>query len=198
MPGAIGGANWHGAAVDPETGWLYVPSRTQPGVVQLAPPDPATSDFRYRRTGPGGLRGPRGLPLWKPPYVRLSAFALNTGTRAWMAPLGDGPRQELIDMGVPDPGPLGGGSYTGPLLTKTLLFLGFRGRRDSPDLAFRRATSASFRPRCCSSPSIPRMAASNGAPRRSGPSVALAGRSEITVISRPQARSRDSVAERSG
>ena len=40
-------------------------------------------------------------------------------------------------MGVPDPGPLGGGSYTGPLLTKTLLFLGFRGRRDSPDLGFR-------------------------------------------------------------
>ena len=54
-----------------------------------------------------------------------------------MTPLGDGPRQELIDMGVPDPGPLGGGSYTGPLLTKTLLFLGFRGRRDSPDLGFR-------------------------------------------------------------
>ena len=26
-PGAAGGANWGGAAVDPETGMLYVPSR---------------------------------------------------------------------------------------------------------------------------------------------------------------------------
>ena len=35
MPGAIGGANRRGAAVDPETGWLYVPSRTQSSVVLL-------------------------------------------------------------------------------------------------------------------------------------------------------------------
>jgi quinoprotein glucose dehydrogenase len=134
MPGAGGAAGWHGGAVDPETGWLYVPSRTAPSVQQLARPNPSTSDFRYDRGRPGSLRGPRGLPLWKPPYVRLSAFDLNAGTLAWMVPLGDGPRQRLIDMGVPDPGPLGGGSYTGPLLTKTLLFLGFRGRRDSLEL----------------------------------------------------------------
>ena len=49
MPGAGGGANWHGAAVDPETGWLYVPSRTSPTVVQLIIPDPSRSDFRYMR-----------------------------------------------------------------------------------------------------------------------------------------------------
>ena len=132
MPGAGGAAGWHGAAVDPETGWLYVPSRTAPSVQQLARADPGTSDFRYDRGRPGSLRGPRGLPLWKPPYVRLSAFDLNAGTLAWMVPLGDGPRQRLIDMGVPDPGPLGGGSYTGPLLTKTLLFLGFRGAAGQP------------------------------------------------------------------
>ena len=140
MPGAGGGANWHGAAVDPETGRLYVPSRTAPTVMQLAPPDPSESDFRYNPGRPGRLEGPQGLPLWKPPYVRLSAFDLNTGTREWMVPLGDGPRQQIIDMGVPDPGPLGGGAYTGPLLTKTLLFLGFRARRDVPDLEFRPTT----------------------------------------------------------
>ncbi len=123
MPGFGGGANWHGAAVDPETGWLYVPSRTLPMVIQLASPDTNDSDMRYQ-PDQLGLAGPQGLPLWKPPYVRLSAFDLNDGTEKWMVPVGDGPRHRVIDLGVPDPGPLGGGSYTGPLLTRTLLFLG--------------------------------------------------------------------------
>ena len=47
-------------------------------------------------------------------------------------------------MGVPDPGPLGGGPFTGPLVTKTLLFLGVGGDRRStqdPVLnAFNKAT----------------------------------------------------------
>ena len=133
MPGFGGGANWHGAAVDPETGWLYVPSRTAPLVIQLAAPNPVESDMRYQPLSSGRLVGPRGLPLWKPPYVRLSAFDLNTGTRQWVVPLGDGPRQEVISLGVPDPGPLGGGAYTGPLLTKPLLFLGLRRRLNSTD-----------------------------------------------------------------
>jgi quinoprotein glucose dehydrogenase len=134
MPGAGGGANWHGAAVDPDTGWLYVPSRTSATVVQISKPDPKTSDFAFRGAA-SGLRGPQGLPMFKPPYVRLTALDLNTGTRAWMVPLGDGPRQRLIGMGLPDPGPLGGGAYTGPLVTKTLLFLGLRGA-EAPDLVF--------------------------------------------------------------
>ena len=49
-------------------------------------------------------------------------------------------------MGVSDPGPLGGGAYTGPLVTKTLLFLGLGGGRQSaqgPVLnAFDKATGA--------------------------------------------------------
>jgi glucose dehydrogenase len=135
LPGAGGGANWQGAAVDPDTGWLYVPSRTTPTIIQLAKPDPSRSDFSYMRGGNTGLRGPEGLPMFKPPYVRLTAIDLNRGERAWTIPLGDGPRQKLIDMGVRDPGPLGGGAYTGPLVTKTLLFLGLRGN-EAPDLVF--------------------------------------------------------------
>ena len=133
VPGAGGGANWHGAGVDPETGVLYVPSRTAPTIVQLAKPDPSTSDFNYLRGGNQGLRGPQGLPMFKPPYMRLTAIDLNTGTHKWMIPLGDGPRQRVIDLGLKDPGPLGGGAYTGPLVTKTLLFLGLRGN-EAPDL----------------------------------------------------------------
>lgn len=135
MPGAGGGANWHGAAYDPESSRLFVPSRTSPTVVQLVTPDPTRSDFRYLRGGNGGISGPRGLPLFKPPYVRLTAIDLASGSLAWTTPLGDGPRQKLIDMGVPDPGPLGGGAYTGPLVTRTLLFIGLRGG-EAADLVF--------------------------------------------------------------
>jgi len=38
-------------------------------------------------------------------------------------------------MGVQHPGPLGEGAYTGPLVTKTLLFIGLRGS-EAPDLVF--------------------------------------------------------------
>ena len=51
------------------------------------------------------------------------------------SPLGDGPRQKVIELGAADPGPLGGGAYTGPLVTKTLLFVGLRGS-EAADLVF--------------------------------------------------------------
>jgi quinoprotein glucose dehydrogenase len=133
IPGAGGGANWHGAAIDPETGWLFVPSHTGPTIVQLIKPDPKGSDFNFLRGPSSGLRGPQGWPLVKPPYSRLTAIDLNTGSIAWMTPLGDGPRQRVIGLGLPDPGPLGGATYTGPLVTKTLLFIGLRGN-EAPDL----------------------------------------------------------------
>jgi quinoprotein glucose dehydrogenase len=49
---------------------------------------------------------------------------MNQGEIAWQVAHGDGIRQQIIDLGIPDPGPVGGRSGTGPLLTKTLLFLG--------------------------------------------------------------------------
>jgi quinoprotein glucose dehydrogenase len=129
-PGWFGGANWFGAAADPETGMLYIPSRTSPIKVQLVEGDPARSDMRYLRGGQTSAAGPQGFPLLKGPHLRLTAINLNSGDHAWQVPLGDGVRQRVIDLGAPDPGPQGGGAFTGPLLTETLLFVGHAGARD--------------------------------------------------------------------
>jgi quinoprotein glucose dehydrogenase len=126
LPGWAGGGNWWGAAFDPETGLLYIPSLTMPIVVKLNEPDSARSDFKYVRGGGGfggGVAGPEGLPLFKPPYGRITAINLNTGEHAWMVPHGDGPRKAVSKLVGHDVGPLGSGGG-GPLLTKTLLFVG--------------------------------------------------------------------------
>ncbi|MEE2637998.1 MAG: PQQ-binding-like beta-propeller repeat protein, partial [Acidobacteriota bacterium] len=47
LPGYTGGANWTGAAFDPETGWLYVPSTTQPIIPVLVELGPDRSNLRY-------------------------------------------------------------------------------------------------------------------------------------------------------
>jgi len=124
-PGWGGGANWWGASFDPESGLLYVPSVTSPIVIQLGKPDPARSSFQFVRVGGMGMgpRGPQGLPLLKPPYGRITAIDLNTGDHAWMVPHGDGPRARISEVVGRDVGPVGGGG-TGPVLTKTLLFIG--------------------------------------------------------------------------
>ncbi|HCV35229.1 MAG TPA: pyrroloquinoline quinone-dependent dehydrogenase, partial [Acidimicrobiaceae bacterium] len=102
MPGWAGGANWQGAGFDPESGYLFIPSRTSPISVSLQEADPSGSDFRYIR-GRSPLRGPQGLPLVKPPYTRLTAIDLTTGEHVWQVPFGDGPRQLVIDLGGSDP-----------------------------------------------------------------------------------------------
>jgi quinoprotein glucose dehydrogenase len=71
------------------------------------------------------VAGPRGLPLFKPPYGRITAINLNKGDHVWQVPHGDGPRKrvnEVLGNGK-DVGPLGAGGG-GPLVTRTLLFVG--------------------------------------------------------------------------
>ncbi|MGH9854333.1 MAG: PQQ-binding-like beta-propeller repeat protein, partial [Blastocatellia bacterium] len=132
LPGWAGGGNWWGAAFDPQTGMFYIPSITAPITVKLVKPDPARSNFNYVRGGAaigGSANGPRGLPLFKPPYGRITAINLNTGDHAWMITHGDGPRKMINDVIKEmsgkdvDVGPVGAGGG-GPLLTKTLLFVG--------------------------------------------------------------------------
>ena len=122
-PGWSGGANWWGAAFDPETGRLYVPSWAHFSFVVLEPGDPARSDLTIRPRV-SNLPGPRGLPLFKPPYSQLAALDMNAGEKLWSVPLGDGPRDHEALRGMDLP-PLGNYEKSGgPLLTKTLLFIG--------------------------------------------------------------------------
>jgi quinoprotein glucose dehydrogenase len=126
LPGWAGGANWWGAAFDPETSILYVPSVSAPISVKLTRPDPKRSNLTFIRGGGAfgqPVNGPRGLPLFKPPWGRITAINLNTGEHAWMIPHGDGPREEVSKLVGRDVGPLGSGGG-GPVLTKTLLFVG--------------------------------------------------------------------------
>lgn len=124
VPGWVGGANWGGAAVDPETGILYVPSVTSPSVTALvSPPIPDSSDLRYIRGLPREVPMPQGLPLLRPPYGRITAIDMNTGEHLWMKANGPGPRDHpaIADLDLPW---LGQRGRPAPMLTKTLLFLG--------------------------------------------------------------------------
>ena len=129
-PGPGGGVNWPGAAVDPETGRLFVPSQTRLRAVELVEyPPPATVGY-FTDPWATPVPGPQGLPLVKPPYKRVTAFDLNTGDQRWMSPHGDGPRNHpaLRQLNLPA---LGGGSGMhggGPLVTKTLLIVNSGGR----------------------------------------------------------------------
>ena len=131
-----GAATWAGAAVDPETGVLYVPSRNNAVVITMYEPDPALgATVAYTHGAPEGERMsrglgpsrsgalmPQGLPLLKPPYSRMTAIDMNTGDHVWMAPLGNGDRYRnhprLRDLDLP---PLGGDGVGGPVLTRTLV-----------------------------------------------------------------------------
>ena len=148
-PSVGGGANWSGAAVDPETGYLYVPSNNRHSVVRLNEPTAdEASTLRYiRRSIAAGPVMPRGLPLWKPPYSRMTAIDMNRGEHAWMIPTGRGDRIRdhpmVRDLNLP---PVGGDAgRSGPLLTKTLLIhaLTAGGTTNGPRLvAYDKATGA--------------------------------------------------------
>ena len=128
LPGWGGGSNWPGAGVDVETGVLYVPSLTVPIVVALAPGDPGGTNPDYIQVGPIYPPGPRGLPLVKPPWGRITAIDLDTGDHLWMTPLGGAPREvrehpDLQGLGL-DFSTMGQNARVGALITRTLLFMG--------------------------------------------------------------------------
>jgi quinoprotein glucose dehydrogenase len=123
MPSPTGGANWQGGAADPETGMLYVSSISYAAPVSLAK-DAARTDMDYYGRYSTQNIGPRGLPLVKPPWGRITAIDLNSGDHVWMTANGSAPDFvkrhpalkgiDLSSTGNPEHAPI--------LVTKSLLF----------------------------------------------------------------------------
>ena len=129
-PSLSGGANWQGAALDPETGILYVSSISSTAPIGLRQ-DPKISSMRYvgaygEGFPNGSLGGPDGLPLIKPPWGRITAINLNSGEHVWVMPNSDTPdwarnNPALAGITLPRTGSF---DQVGLLVTKTLLIAG--------------------------------------------------------------------------
>ncbi|MAV36206.1 MAG: pyrroloquinoline quinone-dependent dehydrogenase, partial [Planctomycetaceae bacterium] len=113
-----------GAAVDPASGVLYVPSVSLPWVLQAVKGADADLPLAYFGDYIGesirAPEGPQGLPINKPPYGRVTAIDLNTGEHKWMRPMGEGPRRHpaLRHLNLP---PLGWPNRTFVVRTPSLL-----------------------------------------------------------------------------
>jgi cytochrome c5 len=130
VPSGWGSGNWNTGAFDPERGVYYAVSTTLPSVdalkkATLEPGATVANEDADDDDTPSSMYGigPRGLPLLKPPYGRITALDLNAGEKLWMVANGDGPRNHplLKDLHLP---PLGTIGRPAPLLTRSLLFVG--------------------------------------------------------------------------
>ncbi len=128
VPGVLGGASWAGAGHNPNTGVLYVPSFTIPIVIKVKKEAPGTSAYDYTATW-GGVAGPEGLPLFKPPFSTLSAIDMNTGEYLWQVPAGKGPvdHPAIKDLGL---GHLGNPHQSFIVVTDNIIFLAPNGQVD--------------------------------------------------------------------
>ena len=145
-PGDGGGANIPGPAVaDPTQGILYVTSRSacssrmvtaaqeRDSMIEL-PTGTTFSRFASLRALP--VRGPQGLPLFKPPYSRITAIDMNTGEHLWMIPVGDTPdriRNHPALAGV-DVGHTGTGALAPMTVTANMLLYASTGSDETPYL----------------------------------------------------------------
>jgi glucose dehydrogenase len=127
-PGYQGGANWNGAAFDPQTGMMFVPLRNAPMSAALQEPDPARTNWNYLRAPSVFIQGPRGLPIVRPPWSLVTATNMNRAQHTWSRSIGpasdyirdhpdlQGLNLDFDNMGHPMIRP-------SPLLTSELLFM---------------------------------------------------------------------------
>ncbi len=128
FPGYGGGANWNGGAFDTETGLMFVPTRNAVMVASLTKADPSVTNWNFIRAPTEYIRGPRGLPINRPPWSVITATDMNRGEHIWSRSIGGAPATirnhaalkglnlDFDNMGQPSVRP-------GPLVTKALLFL---------------------------------------------------------------------------
>ncbi|SVB59815.1 uncharacterized protein METZ01_LOCUS212669, partial [marine metagenome] len=138
IPGANGGINWNMSSADPELGVNYIGSNTSGGPVALAPPvgrDGAlSSDMDYTQ-GRGGRPSVGGsIPLTKPPYGRIVALDLKSGSHLWTVANGDTPehiKNHPLLRRVKNLPKTGKSGNYGTMVTRSLLFTG-EGRGGDP------------------------------------------------------------------
>ncbi len=131
MPGNNGGANFGGAAVDPNSATLFVVSKDLPAMLKLqlsgsSEPNPQSPEKIRYKSSFGFMFTSSGLPAIAPPWTTLTAYDLNQGTIKWQLPLGEVP--ELAARGIRNTG-----SHfpkVAPVVTAGgLLFAGTRDRK---------------------------------------------------------------------
>ncbi len=145
-PGDGGGANISGPAVaDPVNGILYVTSRSSCSSRMVTPSQerdsmiemPTGTTFSaYASLRAMLVRGPQGLPLYKPPYSRITAIDMNTGEHLWMIPVGDTPdriKNHPALAGI-DIGQTGNGSLAPMTVTANMLLYAGLGSDETPYL----------------------------------------------------------------
>jgi quinoprotein glucose dehydrogenase len=151
-PTISGGANWGGAAFDPETGMFYVKTSEGVTLIQLCkndgrdplvdaeyisvlggagsncPQDPSAGGSSQRLAESDTQPRLGAIPVIKPPYAHLVAIDLNKGDIVWKVPFGEGSaaiRSHPLLKGIPLPERLGTPGTPGSLVTKGgLLFIG--------------------------------------------------------------------------
>jgi len=127
LPGSLGGANWPGAAFDPETRRLFVPSATSATLVGLdSEPDRSNVRFIQGRSAVSTLVGQPPIPMIKPPWGRITAIDMDTGRKRWTIANDDTPayianHPALEGIKLPR---TGRPERAGLLVTRTLLFAG--------------------------------------------------------------------------
>ncbi len=144
-PGDVGGTNINGTpAADPETGIIYITSQKGCTSREIVPgherdariPQPTGTTVSDFAVGQGFRTNVQGLPIFKPPYSRITAIDMNTGEHLWWIPVGDTPNRILGHpalQGV-DIGNTGSGQQAAQLVTPTLLFYTGNGSDGTPYL----------------------------------------------------------------
>jgi quinoprotein glucose dehydrogenase len=109
---------------------VYVPSWGAVNPLGLVPGDPKVTDMAYVQ-GQAERQMPtvQGLPLFKPPYMTISAINLDSGDIVWQVAHGETPDEirnhpALKGKSIPR---TGRGGLVGVLTTSTLVIAGERG-----------------------------------------------------------------------